>query len=145
MWQESWVWIYYSKCIRHFVWVYRFLHTALCIGYFIWKKKAWYWWAICLTIATNADKRKPMKQPGIEYFGGRLSASELVKGMESNVLIYRSGVGKVNATVLFNHDTFWLSQKRMAELWHYCFDYQLPLEADWWEWRNPFVRSSSKN
>lgn len=52
-----------------------------------------------------------MKQPGIEYFGGRLSASELVKGMESNVLIYRSGVGKVNATVLFNHDTFWLSQR----------------------------------
>lgn len=36
--------------------------------------------------------------------------------MEGNVLIYRSSTGKVNVSVLFNHDTFWLSQQRMAEL-----------------------------
>ena len=36
--------------------------------------------------------------------------------MEVNVLIYRSSTGKVNVSVLFNQDTFWLSQQRMAEL-----------------------------
>ena len=36
--------------------------------------------------------------------------------MEGNVLIYRSSTGKVNVAVLFNQDTFWLSQQRMAEL-----------------------------
>ncbi|MGM9779348.1 MAG: hypothetical protein ACI3ZD_13635 [Prevotella sp.] len=30
--------------------------------------------------------------------------------------IYRSSTGKVNVSVLFNQDTFWLSQQRMAEL-----------------------------
>ena len=36
--------------------------------------------------------------------------------MEGNVLIYRSSTGKVNVSVLFNQDTFWLSQQPMAEL-----------------------------
>ena len=36
--------------------------------------------------------------------------------MEGNVLIYRSSTGKVNVSVLFNQDTFWLSQQRMAVL-----------------------------
>ena len=36
--------------------------------------------------------------------------------MEGDVLIYRSSTGKVNVSVLFNQDTFWLSQQRMAEL-----------------------------
>ena len=36
--------------------------------------------------------------------------------MEGNVLINRSSTGKVNVSVLFNQDTFWLSQQRMAEL-----------------------------
>ena len=36
--------------------------------------------------------------------------------MEGNVLIYSSSTGKVNVSVLFNQDTFWLSQQRMAEL-----------------------------
>lgn len=30
--------------------------------------------------------------------------------------MYRSSTGKVNVSVVFNNDTFWLSQKRMAEL-----------------------------
>jgi hypothetical protein len=36
--------------------------------------------------------------------------------MEGNVLIYRSSTGKVNVSVVYNQETFWLSQKRMAEL-----------------------------
>ena len=45
-----------------------------------------------------------------------MTGNELAKGMEGNVLIYRSSTGKVNVSVLFNQDTFWLSQQRMAEL-----------------------------
>ena len=36
--------------------------------------------------------------------------------MESLVLMYRSGHGKVQVQVIFDTNTFWLSQQRMAEL-----------------------------
>ena len=70
----------------------------------------------CMGIACNADQRKPMVKTAREYFQGTLTGNELAKGMEGNVLIYRSSTGKVNVSVLFNQDTFWLSQQRMAEL-----------------------------
>lgn len=69
----------------------------------------------CLAIVNNADKRKPMVIQAKEYFGGQLSSFELSKGMESNVM-YRSNKGKIGISVIFNQETFWLSQKRMAEL-----------------------------
>lgn len=72
--------------------------------------------AACMGIACNADQRKPMVKMAREYFQGAMTGNELAKGMEGNVLIYRSSTGKVNVSVLFNQDTFWLSQKRMAEL-----------------------------
>ena len=34
------------------------------------------------------------------------------------MLIYRSSTGKVNVNVLFSNETFWLSQKRMSELFN---------------------------
>lgn len=70
----------------------------------------------CISIVMNADKKKPMVKIALEYFQSKLTTTELSKGLESNVLIYRSTTGKVNVIVLFNQDTFWLSQKRMAEL-----------------------------
>ena len=72
--------------------------------------------AACMGIACNADQRKPMVKMAREYFQGTLTGKELAKGMEGNVLIYRSSTGKVNVSVLFNQETFWLSQQRMAEL-----------------------------
>ena len=72
--------------------------------------------AACMGIACNADQRKPMVKMAREYFPGAMTGNELAKGMEGNVLIYRSSTGKVNVSVLFNQDTFWLSQQRMAEL-----------------------------
>lgn len=72
--------------------------------------------AACMGIAFNADQRKPMVKMARDYFQGVLTGKELAKGMEGNVLIYRSSTGKVNVSVLFNHETFWLSQQRMAEL-----------------------------
>ena len=72
--------------------------------------------AACMGIACNADQRKPLVKMAREYFQGALTGKELAKGMEGNVLIYRSSTGKVNVSVLFNQETFWLSQQRMAEL-----------------------------
>ena len=45
-----------------------------------------------------------------------MSSAELAASAEGNVLIYRSSTGKVNVSVLFNSETFWLSQRRMSEL-----------------------------
>ena len=70
----------------------------------------------CLGIVCCADKRKPMVKAAAEYFQGALDNKELSKGIETNMLIYRSAKGQVSVSVLFNNDTFWLSQKRMAEL-----------------------------
>ncbi|MCD8236094.1 MAG: virulence RhuM family protein [Prevotellaceae bacterium] len=70
----------------------------------------------CMGIACNADQRKPMVKMARDYFQGALKGKELAKGLEGNVLIYRSSTGRVNVSVLFNQDTFWLSQQRMAGL-----------------------------
>ena len=72
--------------------------------------------AACMCIACNADQRKPMVKMAREYFQGALTGKELAIGMEGNVLICRSSTGKVNVSVLFNQETFWLLQQRMAEL-----------------------------
>ncbi|MBR4918056.1 MAG: virulence RhuM family protein [Bacteroidales bacterium] len=70
----------------------------------------------CLTIVTNADQRKPMVQTAKDYFSAQITSKELASSIEGNVLIYRSSTGKVNVSVLFNNETFWLSQRRMSEL-----------------------------
>ena len=70
----------------------------------------------CLTIATNADQRKPMVKTATAYFSDSMTSKELATSAEGNVLIYRSSTGKVNVNVLFNNETFWLSQRRMSEL-----------------------------
>ena len=36
--------------------------------------------------------------------------------MESSILMYKGGRGKVQVQVIFDTNTFWLSQQRMAEL-----------------------------
>lgn len=70
----------------------------------------------CMALVANADKKKPMVKVALEYFQSNLTTTELSKGIESNILLYRSAKGKVSVAVMFNQDTFWLSQKRMAEL-----------------------------
>lgn len=70
----------------------------------------------CIAIALNADKKKPIVKAAKEYFTSKMSSTELATGVEGNVLIYRSNTGKVNVSVLFSNETFWLSQKRMADL-----------------------------
>ena len=72
----------------------------------------------CIAIATNADKKKPIVKAAREYFTSEMSSTELATSIEGNVLIYRSSTGKVNVNVLFCNETFWLSQKRMSELFN---------------------------
>ena len=71
-----------------------------------------------LAIAMNADPKKPLVKAAREYFAGGLTSTELATGIEGNVLMYKSSTGKVNVLVLFNNETFWLTQKRMAELFN---------------------------
>ncbi len=70
----------------------------------------------CLAIAMNADKKKPIVNAAKGYFSSNLTSSELATSLQGNMLIYHSSTGKVNVSVLFSQDTFWLSQKRMSEL-----------------------------
>ena len=72
----------------------------------------------CIAIALNADQRKPIVKAAKEYFTSKMNSQELATSVEGNVLIYRSSTGKVNVNVLFSQDTFWLSQKRMSELFN---------------------------
>lgn len=72
----------------------------------------------CIAIAMNADQRKPIVKAARDYFTSKMNSTELATSIEGNVLIYRSTTGKVNVNVLFSQETFWLSQKRMSELFN---------------------------
>ena len=72
----------------------------------------------CVSIAMNADNKKPITKVAQGYFMQKMDSKELATSFEGNVLIYRTSTGKVNVSVLFNNDTFWLSQKRMSELYN---------------------------
>lgn len=70
----------------------------------------------CMAIAMNADQKKPIVKAAREFFMGKMDSKELASSFEGNVLIYRSSTGNVNVNVLFSQEDFWLSQKRMSEL-----------------------------
>ena len=72
----------------------------------------------CLAIVINADQKKPLVKAAKDYFTDKMSSTDLATSIEGNVLMYKSSTGKVNVTVVFNNETFWLSQKRMAELFN---------------------------
>ena len=72
----------------------------------------------CLAIVMNADQKKPLVKAAKEFFSDKMTSTDLATSVEGNVLMYRSTTGKVNVTVVFNNETFWISQKRMAELFN---------------------------
>ena len=72
----------------------------------------------CLIIAENADGKKQQVQTARIYFREQTPVLELVENqMTSRVLIYKTNQGETRVEVLFNGQTFWLSQKRMANLY----------------------------
>lgn len=72
--------------------------------------------AACMAVTMNADPKKEMVKAARQYFSETLTPDVAVKSMESSVLMYKGGRGKVQVQVVFDTNTFWLSQQRMAEL-----------------------------
>lgn len=71
----------------------------------------------CMIIAENADTRKPLVKQAREYFSQSVSTIEIVQNsLESNILLYKTAQGETRIEVIFNSETFWMSQKRMASL-----------------------------
>ncbi len=71
----------------------------------------------CMIIAENGDSRKMLVKQAREYFSKTVSTTELLQNsLSSNILLYKTAQGEAKIEVLFNNDTFWMSQKRMAEL-----------------------------
>ena len=72
--------------------------------------------AACLSVAMNADGKKGMVKAAREYFSASMTDDVAVKGMESTIMLYKGAKGKTEVQVIFDTNTFWLSQQRMAEL-----------------------------
>ncbi|MCM1170123.1 MAG: virulence RhuM family protein [Bacteroides sp.] len=71
----------------------------------------------CLIIAENADSKKELVQQARMYFQGNTSTAELIEHSQaSNIVFYKSAQGDARVEVIFNNETFWMSQKRMADL-----------------------------
>ncbi len=72
----------------------------------------------CLIIAENADSKKPQVQTARQYFKEQTPATELIESqVSSRILLYKTNQGETRIEVVFNSETFWLSQKRMADLY----------------------------
>ena len=72
----------------------------------------------CLIIAENADGKKLQVQMAREFFKQEVSTTELmVNSLSSNILLYKTKQGEARVEVVFNNETFWMSQKRMAVLY----------------------------
>lgn len=72
--------------------------------------------AACIAIAMNADQKKEMVKVAKDYFSATMTPEEMVRGMESTIFLYKGARGKTLVQILFDTNTFWLSQQRMAEL-----------------------------
>ncbi len=72
--------------------------------------------AACMAIAMNADQKKDMVKVAQEYFSATMTSDVAVRRMESTILLYKGTRGKTQVQVVFDTNTFWLSQQRMAEL-----------------------------
>ena len=72
--------------------------------------------AACIAVVMNADKRKEMVKVAQQYFGATLAPDVVARSMEASILMYKGRRGNVQVQVIFDTNTFWLSQQRMAEL-----------------------------
>ena len=72
--------------------------------------------AACMAVAMNADQKKEMVKAAQQYFSATMTPDVAVRSMESSILMYKGGRGKVQVQVVFDTKNFWLSQQRMAEL-----------------------------
>lgn len=73
----------------------------------------------CMIIAENADSRKFLVQQARDFFGQSVPMADLVNNsLSSNILLYKTAQAEARIEVIFNSETFWMSQKRMADLYN---------------------------
>ena len=72
--------------------------------------------AACMAVAMNADQKKKMVKVARDYFSATMTPEVMAKSMESTIMLYKGAKGKTQVQVVFDTNTFWLSQQRMAEL-----------------------------
>ena len=71
----------------------------------------------CMIISENADSRKLLVKQARAYFSQSVSTTELMRNsLESSILLYKTAQGETRIEVIFNNETFWMSQKKMAAL-----------------------------
>ena len=89
----------------------------------------------CMIVAENANVKKVLVQQARDYFTRTISINELMQNsLSSNILLYKTAQGEARIEVIFNSETFWMSQKRMADLFGGgCTDCQL---SSWSDLRN---------
>ena len=67
----------------------------------------------CMIISENADSRKLLVKQARAYFSQSVSTTELMQNsLESNILLYKTAQGETRIEVIFNNETFWMSQKK---------------------------------
>ena len=72
---------------------------------------------VCMIISENADSRKLLVKQARAYFSQSVSTTEYMRNsLESNILLYKTEQGETRIEVIFNNETFWMSQKKMAVL-----------------------------
>lgn len=72
--------------------------------------------AASMAVAMNADQKKEMVKVAQQYFSSTMTPDVAIRSMESSILMYRGRRGNVQVQVIFDTNTFWLSQQKMAEL-----------------------------
>lgn len=72
--------------------------------------------AACIAVVMNADKRKDMVKIAQQYFSATLTPDVVARSMKASILMYKGRRGNVQVQVIFDTNTFWLSQQRMADL-----------------------------
>ena len=72
----------------------------------------------CQIIAENADRKKTQTQIALRYFSQGENAVQIAQNSGiSNILLYKTSHGESRIEVIFNSETFWMPQKRMADLY----------------------------
>lgn len=73
----------------------------------------------CLLIATKADERKEQVKQAREFFSGKLDNEQGLDIRENaDIIFYSNPEGNLRVELTFDGETFWTTQKRMAEIFN---------------------------
>jgi len=73
----------------------------------------------CLLISTKADGRKELVKQAREFFSGKLDNEQGLDIRENaDIIFYSNPEGNLRVELTFDGETFWTTQKRMAEIFN---------------------------